>query len=85
VDLPPKEQRLIYAGKQLEDSLTLRDYGVQAESTFHLALRIRGGDPLGMYLPANFLNSRYNHDLHMLKTDASPSSVVERYTNILVD
>lgn len=39
-----EEQRLIYAGKNLEDTKTIGDYNIQADSTLHLVLRVRGGN-----------------------------------------
>jgi hypothetical protein len=67
VELPPDEQLLIYAGRQLEDSFALRDYGIGRESTIHLALRIRGGAPIAMYLPQDFCDPGYDYDFTHVK------------------
>jgi large subunit ribosomal protein L40e len=41
--IPIEEQRIIFGGKQLDAAKSLSDYEVEADSTIHLVLRLRGG------------------------------------------
>ena len=81
-NIPQDEQRLVFAGKQLEDGKQLNEYHILSRCTLHLALSLPSGEPIYVKTPTGkTITVRSGHSLKItdIKQEIQISEVVPAY------